>query len=49
MTGNLIRLTLTNLPVLLFAAAFVVAALLKQPVHFPTRLLNSAFALECRR
>jgi hypothetical protein len=40
MTGTLIRLVLTNLPVLLFAAAFVVAGLLKQPTHFPTRLLN---------
>jgi hypothetical protein len=40
MIGDSIRLVLTNLPVFLFVAAFVLAVLLKRPAHFPTRLLN---------
>ncbi len=40
MVVDTIRIVLSNLGVVLFVAAFVVAALLRQPAHFPTRLLE---------
>jgi hypothetical protein len=40
MIVDAIRLVLTNLALILFVAAFVVAGLLKEPAHFPTRLLD---------
>jgi hypothetical protein len=40
MIVDAIRLVLTNLSVLLFLAAFALAAVLRKPARFPTRLLD---------
>jgi hypothetical protein len=40
MVGEAIKLTLSNLPGFLFAAAFILAWLTSSPDHFPTRLLR---------
>ncbi len=38
--SEFIRLLLSNLPVILFVAAFAASVLVKHPAHYPTRLLG---------
>src|SRR5580692_2882158 len=40
MIQNTIAFVLSNLPAILFVAAFVLAAVTKSPIYFPTRLLG---------
>ena len=44
-SSDAIRLVLTNLAVLLFVAAVVLAAILRRPAGFSIRLLNLLFLL----